>query len=287
MVTQSETASSLKVLLVADEKFKGPDFLEELQQHINGRSAEVEVFVIAPALASSGLAHELASFDEPITQPGSRLKSILSSPRNVGIEPVGESTAKALAQWFGDLALIRHLPWPLFKRVPDIGGEVARALGHFLDQPGNQQVIDRLLERGVVRLDEIATITREPRANELALFERGDSVVELQLQRSESGHSLKAARILDGWLEKTRPTLPPSISLEVFDTQWQLISDRIELLIENGLSGLLLVVAVAVAQMPLAGVLRLHHHDERYYTCLLYTSPSPRDRTRSRMPSSA
>ena len=24
-----------------------------------------------------------------------------------------------------------------------------------------------------------------------------------------------------------------------------------------------------------------------YYTCLLYTSPSPRDRTRSRMPSSA
>ena len=67
----------------------------------------------------------------------------------LGIEHVGESTAKALAQWFGDVALIRHLPWPLFKRVPDIGGEVARAIGHFLDQPGNQQVIDRLLERGV------------------------------------------------------------------------------------------------------------------------------------------
>ncbi|WP_417473365.1 NAD-dependent DNA ligase LigA [Luteimonas mephitis] len=67
----------------------------------------------------------------------------------LGIEHVGESTAKALAQWFGDLELIRHLPWPLFKRVPDIGGEVARALGHFLDQPGNQQVIDQLLERGV------------------------------------------------------------------------------------------------------------------------------------------
>ncbi len=67
----------------------------------------------------------------------------------LGIEHVGESTAKALAQWFGDLELIRRLPWPLFKRVPDIGGEVARAIGHFLDQPGNQQVIDRLLERGV------------------------------------------------------------------------------------------------------------------------------------------
>ena len=67
----------------------------------------------------------------------------------LGIEHVGESTAKALAAWFGDLDLIRHLPWPVFKRVPDIGGEVARALGHFFDQPGNQQVIDALLERGV------------------------------------------------------------------------------------------------------------------------------------------
>ena len=27
--------------------------------------------------------------------------------------------------------------------------------------------------------------------------------------------------------------------------------------------------------------------NETYYVCLLYTSPSPRDRTRSRMPSSA
>jgi DNA ligase (NAD+) len=67
----------------------------------------------------------------------------------LGIEHVGESTAKALSAWFGDLALIRHMPWPLFKRVPDIGGEVARALGHFFDQPGNQQAIDALLERGV------------------------------------------------------------------------------------------------------------------------------------------
>ncbi|WP_372173449.1 NAD-dependent DNA ligase LigA [Xanthomonas euvesicatoria] len=67
----------------------------------------------------------------------------------LGIEHVGESTAKALSAWFGDLELIRHLPWPLFKRVPDIGGEVARSLGHFFDQAGNQQAIDDLLQRGV------------------------------------------------------------------------------------------------------------------------------------------
>ncbi len=67
----------------------------------------------------------------------------------LGIEHVGESTAKALAQWFGDLRYGPPSSWPLFRRVPDIGGEVARSIGHFLDQPGNQQVIDRLLARGV------------------------------------------------------------------------------------------------------------------------------------------
>lgn len=70
----------------------------------------------------------------------------------LGIEHVGESTAKALALWFGDLALIRRLPWPLFKRVPDIGGEVARSLGHFFEQQGNQDAIDALLQVGQVRI---------------------------------------------------------------------------------------------------------------------------------------
>ena len=36
-----------------------------------------------------------------------------------------------------------------------------------------------------------------------------------------------------------------------------------------------------------AGGLPLQQGWERIYTCLLYTSPSPRDRTRYRMPSSA
>ena len=72
----------------------------------------------------------------------------------LGIEHVGESTAKALAQWFGELELIRHLPWPLFKRVPDIGGEVARSLGHFFEQQGNQQAIDDLLQVGQVRITD-------------------------------------------------------------------------------------------------------------------------------------
>ena len=49
-------------------------------------------------------------------------------------------------------------------------------------------------------------------------------------------------------------------------------------------------VLLAEANIPYASVLEMSEVNntmEHYDTCLLYTSPSPRDRTRSRMPSSA
>jgi DNA ligase (NAD+) len=80
----------------------------------------------------------------------------------LGVEHVGESTAKALAQWFGDIALISRIPWPLFKCVPDIGSEVAHALGHFFDQAGNRKVLKALLhpQRGVRIADSHAPSAR-------------------------------------------------------------------------------------------------------------------------------
>ena len=56
------------------------------------------------------------------------------------------------------------------------------------------------------------------------------------------------------------------------------------------LSQLVTGVATLAVAVLLVGQLRQQHRDserEILYTCLLYTSPSPRDRTRSRMPSSA
>ena len=79
---------------------------------------------------------------------------------SLGITHVGESTAKALATWFGDLQLIRHLPWPILKLVPDIGGEVARAIDAFFAQEGNQRVIDDLLKRGIIIGDAHAPIAK-------------------------------------------------------------------------------------------------------------------------------
>jgi DNA ligase (NAD+) len=142
----------------------------------------------------------------------------------LGIQHVGESTAKALAQWFGDLQLIRHLPWPLFKRVPDIGGEVARSLGHFFDPPGNQQVIDDLLARGVrindshpphakLRADltvaklladlEIPKVTAVRAEQLAAAFPRIDALVDAPVHAFVSaGLPSESANSLAAWLEE-------------------------------------------------------------------------------------
>ena len=40
---------------------------------------------------------------------------------------------------------------------------------------------------------------------------------------------------LDAWLEDARPRLTPGVELTVYDESWQLIKERIMLLVKNGL----------------------------------------------------
>jgi DNA ligase (NAD+) len=120
------------------------DDLLEMKRRVDERDGTTPETVKAGKVATKWADNLIEAIDRSRTTTLERFLFAL------GIQHVGESTAKALAQWFGDLQLIRRLPWSLFKRVPDIGGEVARSLGHFFDQPGNQQAIDDLLARGVV-----------------------------------------------------------------------------------------------------------------------------------------
>lgn len=124
------------------------DDLLEMKRRADERDGVTPETVKAGKVATRWAENLIAAIDH------SRATTLERFLYALGIQHVGESTAKALASWFGSLELIRRLPWPLFKRVPDIGGEVARAIGHFLDQPGNQQVIDDLLARGVSITDE-------------------------------------------------------------------------------------------------------------------------------------
>ena len=112
--------------------------------------------------------------------------------------------------------------------------------------------------RGLVRLGDVATIVREARPAALTMTEvetetvqsHGAATVEMLVQRAENGHSLRAARLFQQWLDDTRPTLPPSIRISVFDEQWQLIRDRIDLLLGNGIQGFALVLLFLFIFLP-------------------------------------
>lgn len=67
----------------------------------------------------------------------------------LGIREVGESTALALANHFGDLESIESASEEEFVAVPDVGPVVAAALCHFFAQPHNRDVIAGLRAVGV------------------------------------------------------------------------------------------------------------------------------------------
>ena len=72
----------------------------------------------------------------------------------LGIPHLGESTAKSLAQWLGSLQFVRSTPAVLLQALPDIGGEVARSIATFFEQPGNVEAVDALLAAGIAFSDE-------------------------------------------------------------------------------------------------------------------------------------
>lgn len=99
-------------------------------------------------------------------------------------------------------------------------------------------------ETGRILLGDIATIERGPRDRQVLVTMAGRPAIELQLLRTPSGDSLDAARVLDEWLDDVRPRLPPGVSLATIDALWELLIERILLLLKNGIGGLLLVLGI-------------------------------------------
>lgn len=95
-----------------------------------------------------------------------------------------------------------------------------------------------------LRLSDIAEIKQRPIDDETLIFYQNKPVVVFTLLRTKNTDSIAAANAYKTWLEKTRPNLPKSINIVVFDERWQLIKERMILLLKNGFSGLILLVGI-------------------------------------------
>jgi DNA ligase (NAD+) len=67
----------------------------------------------------------------------------------LGIRHVGETTAKDLAKYFGDIDPLMQATQETLLRVHDVGPVVAASIVAFFSQANNRQVVERLRARGV------------------------------------------------------------------------------------------------------------------------------------------
>jgi multidrug efflux pump subunit AcrB len=93
-------------------------------------------------------------------------------------------------------------------------------------------------------LGDIAEIQRRPKENQVEIFYQGLPAILMNLQRTETTDALVSAEIMQQWLAQTRQTLTPSVKLVVFNEAYSLIQQRIDLLVKNGISGLMLVLVI-------------------------------------------
>jgi len=67
----------------------------------------------------------------------------------LGIRNVGESTARDLAQDFGDIRALMEADEARLQRVADVGPVVAQSIAAFFREPHNREVVHKLLHAGV------------------------------------------------------------------------------------------------------------------------------------------
>jgi DNA ligase (NAD+) len=67
----------------------------------------------------------------------------------LGIPQVGESTARAIAEQFGDLEPLRRADAAKIEETPDVGPIVSQEIAKFFADPAEQELLDRLVTAGI------------------------------------------------------------------------------------------------------------------------------------------
>ncbi len=122
------------------------------------------------------------------------------------------------------------------------GGRLVRSLGQARDVAAFEALPLAAADGRLLRLGDVARIRQTASDEAPTLSYAGKPAVELNLQRTESDDTLRVARMLQAWHEDVLPRLPAGVELVVYQERWTYLRDRIELLLKNGLSGLLLVI---------------------------------------------
>ncbi len=91
----------------------------------------------------------------------------------LGIEHVGDTVARLLADHFGSLARVREATEDEIQHIHGLGPEVAASAHHFFANPRNKKVLDRLLKSGVKPVVEARPTGPQALDGEIVVFTGG------------------------------------------------------------------------------------------------------------------
>ena len=95
-----------------------------------------------------------------------------------------------------------------------------------------------------IHLGDIANIEQTLPSSSATITIDDNKAVVMVLRRTDKGDTLESAQILQDWYNDVTPGLPPTIKIQLFNQRWELIKDRITLLLKNGIGGLALVLLI-------------------------------------------
>ncbi len=95
-----------------------------------------------------------------------------------------------------------------------------------------------------VLLGDIAKISEKPKEPVVEMFRNGNRAINIHVQRSQTNDAIKVNKSVQKYINENKNFWPQSLKVEQFGTVAVLISDRINLLVENATSGLIIVLIV-------------------------------------------
>ncbi|RME94644.1 MAG: efflux RND transporter permease subunit, partial [Alphaproteobacteria bacterium] len=115
------------------------------------------------------------------------------------------------------------------RRTPDTIGEI-----EVKSSLSGEKVLLREIARVETRFDKDQVIGRKD----------GKIAIELDIQRSLNADTLKTMQVMFDYLKTVKPTLPPGMTLDLYQVRGKFVQQRLGILVKNGLQGLVLVLIV-------------------------------------------
>ncbi|WP_316013437.1 efflux RND transporter permease subunit [Roseobacter sp. HKCCA0434] len=112
-----------------------------------------------------------------------------------------------------------------------------------VDEIGDITVRTRA-DGSALKVRDLGTVVEEGADRAEAFYVGADPAVSVRVDRSDAGDAIEMQALVEEVAAEMRPTLPAGVSITLTNTRAEAITDRIDILLENGLVGLALVVGL-------------------------------------------